>query len=103
MPAVACHIVGCDFVTPNVGDAAGGAMIAHHLATDHPIPAVGAGGAAAPAAPRQDRPKPKVDRPQISAGATSDDWSNFQRNWAMCKALCNIPNDQLNKNLLGVL
>ena len=100
MPAVACHIVGCDFVTPNVGDAAGGAMIAHHLATDHPIPAVGAGGAAAPAAPRQDRPKPKVDRPQISAGATSDDWSNFQRNWATFKALCSIPNDQLNKNLL---
>ena len=42
IPVVPCHIMGGNFHVPDAGDVTGGAIIAHHLASVHPVPAAAA-------------------------------------------------------------
>ena len=69
MPVVTCHIVGCNFVTGDVGDAVGAVQLGHHLSTEH-----------GPARQQAMNIK-KPDRPLIKDDATDRDWQTFLFEW----------------------
>ena len=70
MPAVACPVEGCDFITDDLDAAIVAALITAHSSAVH-IP-----GHATAAKVE------KVKRPSISAAGTSEDWSYFESRWA---------------------
>ena len=39
MPIVNCNVVGCAYMTADVGDAVGAVMLARHYSDRHPTPA----------------------------------------------------------------
>ena len=68
MPAVACPIPGCEFVTDNLDAAIVAALITAHTTTHTQ---------GATAAAKVDR----VKRPVISAAGTSEEWEYFLSRW----------------------
>ena len=67
-----------------------------HGYTHMPAQAPPPGGAG----PRPDTVKPKVEKPTITAGASNDEWTNFQSDWSTYKSICGLPANQVNKHLL---
>ena len=65
MTAVDCYIEGCEYTTPEVSDAAGAVMLAHHLSTTHPAPATAKA--------------PPIPHPRVSQRIHEDNWDCFMR------------------------
>ena len=97
MPIVRCPFAGCDYATGDVEPAVGGPLLMIHGYTHMPVQAPPPGGGAGP---RPDTVKPKVEKPTITAGASNDEWTNFQRDWSTYKSICGLPANQVNKHLL---
>ena len=95
MPVINCYFQDCPFVTADVGDAAGGAIIADHLARVHPI----AAPVAAALNPAAHTPRIKVDRPALQGRINGDDWQNFIRDWENYRDLSGIPAASINRHL----
>ena len=92
MPTVKCPVPECPYVTADIGDAAGAVLLKFHLDQNHATPAPPAGRSTEPTPP-----KLQLDRPRIKAGATSDDWSHFLRDWNTYKEVCCITQSQAKK------
>ena len=74
MPPIQCYIDGCEFETPDMGEALAAVVLSHHLSTEH-APQV-------PAAARTARVKmKKPDRPIVKEDSTDQDWAIFEFEW----------------------
>ena len=71
MPVVECPEEECDYITPDVGDTVGGALIAYHLTKSHP--------AQAPARP------PKLPQPKVKGRITEEVFDSFRKDWERFK------------------
>ena len=79
MPPVQCYIDGCEFETPDMGEALAAVVLSHHLSTEH-----------APQAPgsRSRVEMKKPDRPIVKEDSTDQDWAIFEFEWGRyCKAV----------------
>ena len=94
MPVLTCPVPGCNHATADVADAGGAVLLKFHLDTAH---AAAAPPAAAAAAHTERQSKLQIDRPRISAGATSEDWSHFLRDWSTYKDVCRVTDAQAKK------
>ena len=70
-------------------------VIAAALLTVH-----GQSHAGAQALPAGQGPGPKLDRPSISAGSSTEDWNHFERNWENYKTVCKVTAAQVNTVLV---
>ena len=72
MPPVQCYIDGCEFETPDMGEALAAVVLSHHLSTEH-----------APQAPgsRSRVEMKKPDRPIVKEDSTDQDWAIFEFEW----------------------
>jgi len=78
MPAIACPIPECAFVTEDVDVAVAAALLTIHNNTHTNL--------AAGAAPGDGRQRaPKIDRPIITKGSTEEGWNAFLARWRMFK------------------
>ena len=68
MPIVKCSVTGCNYTTPDMGDAIVAALLQGHI-TEH---------GAAPSAPAKAE---KVKRPSLKAAGTTEDWEYFLTRW----------------------
>ena len=93
MAILDCYVEGCPFRTPDTTDANGAVIMGHHLSSAHrPVPEAGAGG--------QDRSKLRLEKPKLCGGATSEDWSHFERDWATYKDICRVTDESQAKKVL---
>ena len=70
MPAVACPLPGCDYITGDLDAAIVAALITAHSTTHAP-------GAQGPSARIE-----KVKRPTVCAAGSSEEWSYFLSRWS---------------------
>ena len=87
--ALACHLVGCDFVAPGgANPAMDMAAIVNDVALVHPDEL--------PYGARDNRVKPPpLVRPSIDIGCSPAQWANFMTRWTRFWNVCNIPTAQL--------
>jgi hypothetical protein len=72
MPAIACQVDGCVYVTDDVATAI--ALLNSHVINHRATPVDGL------SADTRHR-GPKLERPKIQLNATTEDWNNFIRHW----------------------
>lgn len=75
MPAVACPHADCPYITPDVGDATGAALITGHMMVHQPT---------APPPARIATPNTKLEpvkRPIVSSEGTAEEWEYFLHRW----------------------
>ena len=65
MPIVKCPVTGCNYTTPDMGDAVVAALLQGHF-TEHGASPVKA---------------EKVKRPSLKAAGTTEDWEYFLTRW----------------------
>lgn len=101
MVAVPCPSVGtnCEYVTPDQDAAIVAVHLKFHLETMHPTPPP-AQVNPVPPTPGGAGPKLQIDRPRISAGATTQEWDHFVRDWNNYKTLCKVVGGQVNTVLV---
>ena len=101
MVAVPCPSIGtnCNYVTPDQDAAIVAVFLKFHLDTVHPA-APPAQAPPVPPTPGGAGPKLQLDRPRISAGATTQEWDHFVRNWNNYKTLCKVAGGQVNTVLV---
>ena len=89
MPALEYPDPDCNHVTDNVGTAAAVVYLKYHLETvrNHNRPAT---------TDRHSKLKP--EKPRITAGALSEDWSHFTQVWATYKNICQVNNENANES-----
>ena len=75
MVKVKCSVPNCDFVTEDGSEALVIAILTNHGLAHQNIPA--AGTVQAPVAPRG----PKLERPRVDIGVTTEGWNVFVRRW----------------------
>ena len=91
MPVLNCPVPLCLYQTADVGDASGAVFLKHHLDSEHSSHGRG---------PQEPTPKIQINRPCIKAGASTDDWSHFSRDWQTYKDVCRLTSGKANKVLL---
>ena len=77
MPEVPCPIPGCEYVTPDVGDATGAALINGHMTSHAPPPHA----APPPRAPPANTRLEPVKRPIVKLEGTAAEWEYFLHRW----------------------
>ena len=91
MPVLNCPVPLCLYQTADVGDTSGTVFLKHHLDSEHSSHGRGS---------QEPTPKIQINRPCIKAGASTDDWSHFSRDWQTYKDVCRLTSGQANKVLL---
>ena len=77
MPEYPCHVVDCEFKTPNVADALAAVQMNHHLLTEHPP---------TPTVQRTTSKAPPIERPNIEAGCNEETWQIFNQKWKLFRS-----------------
>ena len=86
MPAIACPITGCTYVTGDVDVAVAAALLTIHN-NAHSVPTT-----------NKQKP-PKIDRPKVSKGSSEETWTAFQTRWKMFKDGTDISNPEIVQHL----
>ena len=82
MVVIECSVPNCTFTTADVSEALAIALLSNHdLAHRNPAPTV-ADAAPAPTAPGG----PKLERPKVDIGITTEGWNVFTRRWEVFKS-----------------
>ena len=76
MVVIACTVPTCEFKTADVSEAVAIALLANHgLAHERALPTVA--GPSLPPVPRG----PKLERPKVNIGVSTEEWNVFTRRW----------------------
>ncbi|XP_078377784.1 uncharacterized protein LOC144660939 [Oculina patagonica] len=76
MVIIACTVPACDFKTDDVSEAIAIALLANHsLVHQRTLPILA--GSSQPPVPRG----PKLDRPKVNIGVSTEEWNVFTRRW----------------------